>query len=145
MPSSEHCTHYKMNPAVWDPPVSCGRLSTGAPSQCRAWTPSVARNNSQPRVCISSRHFICLVSDTHSCTGNLSNHFWIKVLGCCASERCMQPSVCSEWHLCISTRFHLSQHHSLSPTCNLPVLMIEYSVHVQSQGLASACDGCRNY
>lgn len=129
MPCSEHCTHNTINHSVWDPPFSCGCLSTGASSQRGAWTPSAAREQ-QPHACISSRYFICLVSDTHNCTGNLSNHFWIELLECCTSERFSQPSMCSNRHLCIFTCFHLSQHRSLSPTCNLPMLMIEYSLCV---------------
>lgn len=104
-------------------PHSAVALSTGASSQHGVW-------EQQPHVCISSRHFFCLVSDTHNCTGNLSNHFWIKLLECCTSERCTQPSICSNRHLCIFTWFRLSQHHSLSPTSNLPMLMNQYSVYV---------------
>lgn len=41
--------------------------------------------------------------------------------------RKMQLSICSNRHLCIFTWFHLSQHHSLSPTSNLPMFRIQYS------------------
>lgn len=37
MPCSEHCTHNTVNHPVWDPPFSCGCLSTGAGPGLLLW------------------------------------------------------------------------------------------------------------